>query len=98
MRSTVLRPLGIVTAAAVMVLFAHGADAKSKKKKKQPASTAPAACTQLKEKACRARSDCIYTAVVTNEKVKTVRTKASCKALAKEPVKKAEPTKEPAKK
>lgn len=98
MRVTVLRPLGILMAAAVLVLSAHGADAKSKKKKKQPASTTPLACTQLKEKPCRARSDCIYTAVVTSEKTKTVRTKASCKSLAKEPMKKAEPTKEPAKK
>lgn len=90
MRRRLLNSLGTVAAAAVLVLSAQAADARSKKKK-QPVSKAPLACHQLKQPACKKRPDCIYTAVVMEAKTKTVRTKATCRVLTKEPAKNAEP-------
>lgn len=95
MRTTVLRSFGLVIAAAAIAAFAHTAAARSKKKK-QTGPKPPAACAQLKEKACKARPDCIYTAVAMQEKTKVIRTKASCKPRAGESAK--EPAKGPAKK
>lgn len=91
MRTTLLKPLGISIATVALAFFAYGASAQEKKK--EPAKKPPPACTKLKEADCKARSDCVFTAAVMNEKTKKVKTKASCKAVPKAPAAKKEPAK-----
>ena len=60
MRKTLLKTLGISTAAATLALFAYGASAQDMKKK-EPAKKM-AACTTLKDEAgCTGREDCTWT-------------------------------------
>jgi hypothetical protein len=90
-QKTLVKTLGISVATAALALFAYGASAQEKKK--EPAAKKPAACAKLKEADCKARTDCVFTAAVMDEKTKKVKTKASCKAAPKEPAKKPEPKK-----
>jgi hypothetical protein len=91
----VMKGLGLSAATLALVLFGYTADAQTKK---EPAKKPPPACTKLKEADCKARTDCVFTAAVMDEKTKKVKTKASCKAAPKAPAKKAEPKADPKKK
>ena len=94
MHKTLIKTLGIAVATAALALFAYGAQAQAPAVKKEPAAKKPPICTKLKEADCKARTDCVFTAAVMDEKTKKVKTKASCKAAAKAPAKKAEPKKQ----
>ena len=83
---------GFGLSAATMALVLTGYVAQAQEKKEAPKKTPPA-CTKLKEADCKARTDCVFTAAVMDEKTKKVKTKASCKAVPKAPVKKADPKK-----
>lgn len=75
-----MKGLGLSAATLALATFAFVAQAQEKK----PApKKAPPACTKLKEADCKARTDCVFTAAVTDEKTKKVKTKASCKAAPK---------------
>jgi hypothetical protein len=79
-RNTLLKTLGISATTAALAFFAYGASAQDKM---APAKKPPPACTKLKEADCKARTDCVFTAAVVDEKTKKVKTKASCKAAPK---------------
>ena len=81
MHKTVAKTLGITAATAALALFAYGALAQDKQ---APApAKKPVACSKLKEVDCTARTDCVFTATVVDEKTKKTKTKASCKAAPK---------------
>ena len=88
MHKTLIKTLGISVATAALALFAYGAQAQAPAAKKEPAAKKPAACTKLKEADCKARTDCTFSAAVMDEKTKKVKTKASCKVVAKAAAKK----------
>jgi hypothetical protein len=80
MHKTLVKTLGISAATAALALFAYGASAQEKK---APAAKKPPACSKLKEADCLARTDCVFTAAIVDEKTKKTKTKASCKAVPK---------------
>jgi hypothetical protein len=76
MHKELIKALGLSAATAALALFAYGASAQDK----APAPAKKAACSKLKEADCTARTDCVFTAAVVDEKTKKTKTKASCKA------------------
>ena len=78
MYKILVKTLGISAATATLALFAYGALAQAPAPAKKPPT-----CSKLKEADCMARTDCVFTAAVVDEKTKKTKTKASCKAAPK---------------
>ena len=78
-----LKTFGISAATVALAIFGYAAQAQAPKKDEPKAAAKkpapPPACSKLKEADCKARTDCVFTAAVVDEKTKKVKTKASCK-------------------